>query len=91
MYSFLLQWAVNAIEKTSSQADLAPKSRARAKQSSQEGQSTSKNAINQLQNCLDVMCKVQKLKLSKLFVTTSERDLFIRYPDFIEDGDNNGF
>jgi len=31
----------------------------------------------QLQTALDTMCKVLKLKLSKIFLTTSERDTFI--------------
>jgi condensin complex subunit 1 len=30
-----------------------------------------------LQTALDTMCKVLKLKLSKIFLTTSERDTFI--------------
>ncbi|KAK9473298.1 armadillo-type protein [Dipodascopsis tothii] len=75
MYSFLLHWAVTAVEQAF--AEQVPRSRTRNKNTAQDDSKVVKEVANQLQNFLDVMCKVQKLKLSKLFLTTSERDLFV--------------
>ncbi|KAK9479296.1 armadillo-type protein [Lipomyces japonicus] len=75
MYSFLLQWAVAALEKGNT---IGPQAVSKSKtKKAGSGNSNTNDTIEQLQSALDVMCKVQKLKLSKLFVATSERDLFI--------------
>ncbi|KAK9377461.1 armadillo-type protein [Lipomyces chichibuensis] len=77
MYSFLIQWTVAAVETSNAQATQgATKSRSKNKPTG-EGNLDTKAAFEHLQSALEVMCKVQRLKLSKLFVTTSERDLFI--------------
>ncbi|KAK9496127.1 armadillo-type protein [Lipomyces doorenjongii] len=77
MYSFLTQWTVAAVETSNAQASQgATKPRSKNKPTS-EGDFDTKAAFEHLQSALEVMCKVQRLKLSKLFITTSERDLFI--------------
>ncbi|KAK9240997.1 armadillo-type protein [Lipomyces kononenkoae] len=77
MYSFLTQWIVAALENCNAQASQgSSKSRPKGKPTS-EGNLDPKATIEHFQSALDVMCKVQRLKLSKLFVTTSERDVFI--------------
>ncbi|KAK9348866.1 armadillo-type protein [Lipomyces starkeyi] len=77
MYSFLIQWTVAAVETSNAQASLgATKSRSKNRPTG-EGNLDTKAAFEHLQSALEVMCKVQRLKLSKLFITTSERDLFI--------------
>ncbi|KAK9468113.1 armadillo-type protein [Lipomyces arxii] len=77
MYSFLTAWTVAVVETANSQGSQgSTKSKSKSK-SMPEGGLDSKTASEIFQATLDVMCKVQKLKLSKLFATTSERDLFI--------------
>ncbi|KAF2765279.1 chromosome condensation complex Condensin, subunit D2 [Teratosphaeria nubilosa] len=78
IFAFLLQWCVAAVEAKSAEKPAAP---ARGK----GGKGSKKNAQKdgnwdpsaQLQTALDTMTKVMKLKLTRIFVTTSERDTFI--------------
>ncbi|TGZ80269.1 hypothetical protein EX30DRAFT_379732 [Ascodesmis nigricans] len=78
VYAFLLQWAVAGLEtrtvndKSSSSAAPSRKSKGKTKSST-----TSIDTTAQLQLALEVMCKVLKLKLLRMFVTSSERDTFI--------------
>ena len=81
MYGFLLQWTISAVEtKAAEKASTAPvKGRGagkggKAKAAAKEG---TWDSLPQLQIALDTMCKVLKLKLGKIFVTTSERDTFV--------------
>jgi condensin complex subunit 1 len=81
MYGFLLQWAVSTVETKAAEksANTAPARRgagkgAKSKTSAKDGVWDS---TNHLQAALDVMCKVLKLKLGKVFMTTSERDTFV--------------
>lgn len=81
MYAFLLQWSISVVEvKAAEKPSGAPvKGRgvgkgAKAKAGAKEG---SWDSTAQLQTALDIMCKVLKLKLGKIFVTTSERDTFV--------------
>ena len=80
-YAFLLQWSISvvevkAVEKPSGApvkgggAGKGAKSRGTAKDSTWDSSA-------QLQTALDTMCKVLKLKLGRVFVTTSERDTFV--------------
>ncbi|KAI0542531.1 armadillo-type protein [Xylaria digitata] len=83
IYGFLIQWTMACVEtKAAEKSSAAPVSRARGKGAK------SKTAANrqgddhwdsaaQLQSALDIMSKVMKLKLGKLFLTTSERDTFV--------------
>ena len=81
MYGFLLQWTVSVVETKAAEksANAAP-ARGRggkgtkAKSSAKDG---TWDSTSQLQTALDTMCKVLKLKLGKVFVTTSERDTFV--------------
>ena len=80
MYAFLLQWSISVVEvKAAEKPSGAPvKVRggkgAKTKGTAKDG---SWDSSAQLQTALDTMCKVLKLKLGKIFVTTSERDTFV--------------
>ena len=81
MYAFLLQWCASAAEVKASErpAATAPKGRGAGKGAKVKG-SSKDNAWDptiQEQAALETMCKVMKLKLGKIFVTTSERDTFV--------------
>jgi condensin complex subunit 1 len=80
IFGFLLQWTIAAVEtKAAEKPTSVPAARGRGKAS--KAKTTAKDASwdssAQLQTALDIMCKVLKLKLSKIFLTTSERDAFI--------------
>lgn len=83
VYGYLLQWAIACVEtKAAEKSSAAPVSRARgkgAKAKAAAGKDKDGNwdSAAQLQTALDVMSKVLKLKLGKIFLTTSERDTFI--------------
>lgn len=81
MYGFLLRWTISAIEtRALEKSASAPAARGRGK-SAKSKSGASKDGIwdasAQLETALDRMSKVMKLKLSRIFVTTSERDTFI--------------
>ena len=80
IFGFLLQWTIAAVEtKAAEKTTAAPVARGRGKP--KKGAAKDKDAVwdsaTQLQAALEVMCKVLKLKLSKIFLTTSERDTFV--------------
>lgn len=78
IYGFLLQWTVAAVEtKAAEKSSSAPVARGRGKPKKGTSKDDSWDSATQLQSALDIMCKVLKLKLSKIFVTTSERDTFV--------------
>ncbi len=81
MYAFLLQWSISAVEvKTAEKPSGAPtKGRGAGKGAKSKGAAKDGtwDSSAQLQTALDTMCKVLKLKLGKIFVTTSERDTFV--------------
>ncbi|KAK7757544.1 condensin complex non-SMC subunit Cnd1 [Diatrype stigma] len=83
IYGFLLQWTIACVEtKAAEKSSTAPVSRARgrggkAKTAAAKDKDGSWDSAAQLQTALDVMSKVMKLKLAKIFLTTSERDTFI--------------
>lgn len=82
IYGFLLQWTIACVEtKAAEKSSTAPVSRARGKGAKSKAASKDKDgswdSAAQLQSALDVMSKVLKLKLGKIFLTTSERDTFI--------------
>ncbi|KAI1478478.1 condensin component [Daldinia eschscholtzii] len=82
IYGFLLQWTIACVEtKAAEKSSTAPVSRARGKGAKSKTTSKDKDgswdSAAQLQSALDVMSKVLKLKLGKIFLTTSERDTFI--------------
>lgn len=80
IYGYLLQWTIACVEaKAAEKTTSAPISRARGKgaKAKATGKDGNWDSAAQLQAALDVMAKVLKLKLSKIFLTTSERDTFI--------------
>ncbi|KAI1371597.1 condensin component [Hypoxylon crocopeplum] len=84
IYGYLLQWTIACVEtKAAEKSSSAPMSRARGKGAKSKAAAASKDkdgswdSAAQLQSALDVMSKVLKLKLGKIFLTTSERDNFI--------------
>lgn len=82
MYAFLLQWSISVVEVKAAEKPVAAASakgrgtgkNARSKANTKEG---SWDSTIQIQSALDTMCKVLKLKLAKIFTTTSERDTFV--------------
>ncbi|KAF9887128.1 Condensin complex subunit [Aspergillus nanangensis] len=81
MYGFLLQWALSAVEVKAAEkpAEAAPARRgvgksSRSKNSAKDG---SGDWTSQIQISMETMCKVMKLKLTRIFLTTSDRDTFI--------------
>lgn len=82
IYGFLLQWTISAVEtKAAEKSSSAPAARGRGKAAKAKMSAKDKDrtwdSATQLQTALDTMCKVLKLKLSKIFLTTSERDTFV--------------
>jgi condensin complex subunit 1 len=80
VFGFLLQWSISAIEtKAAEKSASAPAARGRGKGAKKSGanKETNWDPTSQLQTALDIMAKVLKLKLSRIFVTSSERDTFI--------------
>lgn len=81
VFGFLLQWTIAVVEnKAAEKPTVVPVARGRGKAAKAKS-SASKDGIwdssAQLQTALDTMCKVLKLKLGKIFLTTSERDTFV--------------
>ncbi|KAL2045601.1 hypothetical protein N7G274_002029 [Stereocaulon virgatum] len=80
MYAFLLQWSISVVEvKAAEKSSGAPVKGRGGKVTKSKGTARdgSWDSSAQLQTALDTMCKVLKLKLGKIFVTTSERDTFV--------------
>ncbi|KAF1848262.1 uncharacterized protein K460DRAFT_275461 [Cucurbitaria berberidis CBS 394.84] len=81
MYAFLLRWTISAVEtRALEKSASAPAARGRGKGTKTKsgvGKDGSWDASAQLETALNQMSKVLKLKLGRIFVTTSERDTFI--------------
>ncbi|KAF6822121.1 Condensin complex subunit 1 [Colletotrichum musicola] len=80
IYGFLLQWTIAAVEtKAAEKSSTAPVARGRGKpkKNAPRDKDGVWDSATQLQSALDIMSKVLKLKLGKIFLTTSERDTFI--------------
>ncbi|KAK1146702.1 condensin complex non-SMC subunit Cnd1 [Aspergillus melleus] len=81
MYGFLLQWALSAVEVKAAEkpAEAAPARRGTGKSAKSKGSAKDGNWdwTAQIQISMETMCKVMKLKLSRIFLTTSDRDTFI--------------
>ncbi|KAI0999946.1 Condensin complex subunit 1 [Podosphaera aphanis] len=82
VFGFLLQWAVSAVEtKAAERSATTSTVRARGKSVKPKAGSKDKDSnwdsAAQLQTALEIIYKTLKLKLSKIFLTTSERDTFI--------------
>ncbi|KAL2115164.1 hypothetical protein VTJ04DRAFT_10827 [Mycothermus thermophilus] len=79
MYGFLLQWTIAAVEtKAAEKSSSAPPVRGRGKPKARRDAADGHwDSSAQLENALATMCKVLRLKLAKIFLTTSERDTFV--------------
>ncbi|KAJ9349445.1 hypothetical protein DTO027B9_7600 [Paecilomyces variotii] len=78
MYGFLLQWALSAVEvKAAEKTTEAVPARSRKGPKSKSNKDGHWDWTAQIQIAMETMCKVMKLKLSKIFLTTSDRDTFI--------------
>ncbi|PYH95212.1 condensin [Aspergillus ellipticus CBS 707.79] len=81
MYGFLLQWALSAVEVKAAEkpAEAAPARRGVGKSSRHKANAKDGHWdwTTQIQMSMETMCKVMKLKLSRIFLTTSDRDTFI--------------
>ena len=81
MYAYLLQWSISVVEVKAAEKPPggAP---ARGRGTAKGGKAkTAKDgtwdSTGQLQTALDTMCKVLKVKLGQIFMTTSEKDTFV--------------
>lgn len=79
MYGFLLQWALSAVEVKAAEkpAAAAPVRRGGKSGKSKNSKDGTFDWTAQIQISMETMCKVLKLKLGKIFLTTSDRDTFI--------------
>ncbi|RMJ25551.1 Condensin complex subunit 1 [Aspergillus sp. HF37] len=81
MFGFLLQWALSAVELKAAEkpADAAPARRGAGKSAKSKGggKDNQWDWSPQIQLSMETMCKVMKLKLGRIFLTTSDRDTFI--------------
>ncbi|OJJ78382.1 hypothetical protein ASPBRDRAFT_203168 [Aspergillus brasiliensis CBS 101740] len=81
MYGFLLQWALSAVEVKASEKPAEPVPARRGAGKSARSKANAKDGnwdwTAQIQISMETMCKVMKLKLSRIFLTTSDRDTFI--------------
>ena len=81
MYGFLLQWTISVVEvKAAEKSATTAPTRGRGGKGAKTKASTKDGAwdsADQLLTALDIMCKVMKVKLGRVFLTTSDRDTFI--------------
>ncbi|KAJ5114606.1 hypothetical protein NUU61_000365 [Penicillium alfredii] len=79
MYGFLLQWALSAVEVKAAEkpAEAVPARRGGPKSKSKSAKDGHWDWTPQIQISMETMCKVMKLKLGRIFLTTSDRDTFI--------------
>ncbi|GLI77067.1 condensin complex non-SMC subunit Cnd1 [Penicillium ochrochloron] len=79
MYGFLLQWALSSVEVKAAEkpAESAPARRGGPKSRSKSAKDGQWDWTPQIQISMETMCKVMKLKLGRIFMTTSDRDTFI--------------
>ncbi|KAK1752847.1 condensin-like protein [Echria macrotheca] len=82
IYGFLLQWTIAAVEtKAAEKSSATVPTRGRGKPKGKKDAGAAKDgswdSSTQLESALSTMCKVLRLKLGKIFLTTSERDTFI--------------
>lgn len=82
MYGFLLQWALSAVEAKAAEkpAEAVPARRVPGKSTKSKTNAAKDGNWDwtaQLQTSMETMCRVMKLKLGRIFLTTSDRDTFI--------------
>jgi len=81
MYGFLLQWALSAVEVKAAEKPTNTVPARRGPGKSGKPRTGVKDGnwdwTTQIQISMETMCKVLKLKLGKIFMTTSDRDTFV--------------
>ncbi|KAK7552638.1 condensin [Phyllosticta citricarpa] len=78
MYGFLLYWAISAVEAKAAEKPATSRGRGgRGAKPKAGSKDDNWDSSTQLTTAMENMCKVMKLKISRIFVTTSERDAFI--------------
>lgn len=81
IYGFLLQWTIAAVETKAAEKSSTTVPVRRGKTKSKKDATANKDGTwdssAQLETALNTMCKVLRLKLGRLFLTTSERDTFV--------------
>lgn len=79
IYAFLLQWTIASIETKAAEKPASAPARGRGGKGT-KAKATGKDnwdSAQPVQGALDVMSKVLKLRLARIFTTTAERDTFI--------------
>lgn len=74
MYGFLMQWCISAVE---TKAAEKPATAARKGGKGTKKTVAAEDSTAHIQTAMDVMCRVMKLKLNRIFSTTTDRDTFI--------------
>lgn len=81
MYGFLLQWTISVVEIKAVEVSTATASARTRGVKGSKAKSSTKDAVwdsgQQITMALDTMCKVLKLKLGRVFLTTSDRDTMV--------------
>lgn len=81
IYGFLLQWSIAAVETKAAEATTTISSArgrgGKSAKSKTSGRDAKWDPTSQLQTALEVMAKALKLKISNIFIMTSERDTFV--------------
>jgi condensin complex subunit 1 len=78
VYGFLLQWTIAAVEaKAAEKAHAAPARRGKGAKTKASAKDGIWDSAGQIQAAMDTMCRVMRLKLNRIFETTSDRDTFI--------------
>ncbi|KAK5957645.1 condensin complex non-SMC subunit Cnd1 [Knufia fluminis] len=77
MYGFLLQWSISAVEAKAAEKPAAPARKGAKGTKKTAAKDGTWDSTSQVQTAMDVMCRVMKLKLNRIFSTTSDRDTFI--------------
>lgn len=77
MYGFLLQWSISAVETKAAEKSTAPARKGAKGTKKTAGKDGTWDSTAQVQTAMDVMCRVMKLKLTRIFSTNSDRDTFI--------------
>ena len=84
MYSFLLLWIITSAESVCNQKSIstgketAKGRQSKGRQANTKEQSSQWDPTPQLLTAFDVMCKILKMKLAKVWTLTSEKDSFVR-------------
>ncbi|KAK5064570.1 hypothetical protein LTR84_000403 [Exophiala bonariae] len=77
-YAFLLQWTIAAVEnKALEKSNAAPARRGGKGSKKSVAKDDAWDSPAQIQSAMDVMCRAMKLKLNRIFQTTSDRDTFV--------------